>query len=192
MFAALATDSAVFQKLLAEGADVNAAQTGGMNEIGTTVLHHAATRKNNGAIVKLLIEQGAGVNAANETGRTPIMKAAYWGGVEYIAPLLDAGADLDRVSNFGGTALYEATSTSRENAEMIRLLISRGANIKAATKKGETPLMNAARWGNLEHVKLLIEAGADRDRKSNSGQSALDFARQRKHSDVIAYLESLE
>ena len=192
MFAALATDSAVFQKLLAEGADVNAAQTGGMNEIGTTVLHHAATRKNNGAIVKLLIEQGAGVNAANETGRTPIMKAAYWGGVEYIAPLLDAGADLDRVSNFGGTALYEATSTSWENAEMIWLLISRGANIKAATKKGETPLMNAARWGNLEHVKLLIEAGADRDRKSNSGQSALDFARQRKHSDVIAYLESLE
>lgn len=192
MFAALATDLDIFQKLLAVGANVNASQTGGKNEIGTTVLHHAVTRKDNAAIVKMIIENGADVQASNETGRTPLLKAAWWGGVEYVTPLLDAGADINHASNFGGTALYEATSTSRDNVDMIRLLISKGANVKAATKKGETPLMNAARWGNLEHAKVLIEAGADKDRKSNSGQTALDFARQRKQSEVIAYLDSLE
>lgn len=192
MFAALAKDLEIFRILLDEGADFNAAQTGGKNEIGTTVLHHAVSRKDNLAIVKLLIKQGADVNAANETGRTPLLKAVTWGGVEYIALLLDAGAELSHISNVGTTVLHEAILPSGENLEMIKLLISKGADVTATNNRGETPLISAAKWGHLDYVRLLVDTGSDIKRESNSGQTALDFARLRKRSHVVTYLESLE
>jgi len=190
MFAALAKDENILRKLLASGANVNASQTGGKNEIGTTALHHAVTRKDNYTTIKLLIEHGANVTSADETGRTALMKAAWWGDVAHIRLLLGAGADLERRSNIGQTALHESISTSA-NVPIIRLLISKGANVKTADKWGKTPLMDAANWGHIEVVKLLVEAGADVERKSNEGQTALDFARSRKRTNVVTYLESL-
>lgn len=197
MFAALAKDTDILRKLLAAGADVNAALTGGTNEIGTTALHYAVTRKDNLAAIKLLIKHGANVTAANETGRTPLIKAAWWGGVDYIQLLLDAGADLERTSNIGKTALHESISSST-NAPMIRTLISKGANVNTTDKWGKTPLMDAVNQGQLEVVKLLVEADADIEMKSNEGQTALDIARTKKpskvrpYTEVASYLESLK
>jgi len=144
MFAALAKDTDILSKLLAAGADVNAGQTGGKNEIGTTALQHAVTRKGNLEIINLLIEHGANVTAANETGRTALMKAVWWGDVEYIQLLLDAGADLERTSNIGQTALHESISTSA-NVPMKRSLISKGVNVKTTDK-----------WGNLSESEISI------------------------------------
>lgn len=194
MFAALAKDIDILSKLIDAGADVNIAQTGGENEIGTTALHHALTRKDNLETIKLLIEHGANVTAANETGRTPLLKAAGWGNVEYIQLLLDSGADLEHRSNIGKTALHESVSIGRRDgsAQMVRTLISKGANFKTRDKWGRTALMDAARWGNLEVVQLLVDAGADIEEKSNEGLTALDYARSKKKSLVIVYLESLK
>jgi len=160
-------------------------------------LHYAVTRKDNLAAIKLLIKHGANVTAANETGRTPLIKAAWWGDVEYIQLLLDAGADLERTSNVGKTALHESISSST-NTPMIRTLISKGANVNTTDKWGKTPLMDAVNQGQLDVVKLLVEADADIEMKSNEGQTALDIARTKKpskvrpHTEVASYLESLK
>jgi ankyrin repeat protein len=52
-----------------------------------------------------------------------------------------------------------------------------------------TPLLAAAYYGSLDVVKLLLERGADRSIK-NGGKTALDLAREGKHTAVVAMLEA--
>jgi ankyrin repeat protein len=66
-------------------------------------------------------------------------------------------------------------------------LISKGAEIDAATADGATPLMCAAAWGNIEVAKLLLENGADWARKDRIGASAEDIAVE-KGEDHVADL----
>jgi len=55
--------------------------------------------------------------------------------------------------------------------------------------QGATPLWYAAKDGNVEIVKLLLGAGADRSAKDNQGKTALEQARSSYHDEVVALLE---
>ena len=46
-------------------------------------------------------------------------------------------------------------------AEVIGMLIERGADVSAQNQNGETPLHLASREGHAEVVGMLIECGAD-------------------------------
>jgi hypothetical protein len=51
--------------------------------------------------------------------------------------------------------------------------------------------LHAAAWkGHADVVKLLMERGADRLHKDHKGKTALDRARESKHSAVVALLEA--
>jgi hypothetical protein len=60
-----------------------------------------------------------------------------------------------------GTALHLAAGGA--SPEMARLLIREGSNVNAIKLDGRTPLMEAALWGRLENVVLLLDSGADKD-----------------------------
>ena len=51
-----------------------------------------------------------------------------------------------------------------------------------------TALHYAAFWGHFAIAKRLLEGGADWTLKTNSGKTALDYARQYGHSEVVALL----
>jgi ankyrin repeat protein len=90
-------------------------------------------------------------------------------------------------------ALRVAVIYSR--VEMVRLLLARGVNPNTPSSAGEyTPLMHAAGSGNLELVKLLIDAGADLNPEDQHGHTALDEAERYTHSSeahrvVVAFLK---
>lgn len=82
----------------------------------TTALHNSAWRGHPG-VTELLLERGAGVNARDAKGRTPLMLAvqacvhSYWMGPrspEWVRPLLDAGASVEGVSFPCGYAEVDA------------------------------------------------------------------------------------
>src|ERR1700755_3543479 len=54
-----------------------------------------------------LISYGANVNYNDESGKTPLMQAAFWGKAETIKVLLAAGADPKHKDKYGYTALME-------------------------------------------------------------------------------------
>ena len=118
--AAASGDKEEVERLIEQGADLNA-----KNDDGQTPLHLTILNKRAGQARWVLITQGADVNAKTNDGTTPLMMAAAQG-IEYLAEvLLFNGADVDPKNDRGETAL----SLAKENGktEIIELLRRYGA-----------------------------------------------------------------
>jgi len=173
------SDSAKAKLLLMKGADVNAKTVD-----GRTPLHAAALLPAGAPVVTLLLEVGADVDSRSITGTTPLFDAVA-AGVENTRPLLDKGANPNAVSQTGATPLMGTRSS-----EVVSLLVSRGADVKARSKRGETALADAAGRGDLEAVKLLLDKGADVNAADYRGYTPLMQAAQydRDSPEIIRLL----
>jgi ankyrin repeat protein len=61
--------------------------------------------------------------------------------------------------------------------EMVKLLLSRGAEINSRDGEGRTALMWAAQNGRREIVAFLLAQGADVNAEDREGKKALDLAK---------------
>uniref|UniRef100_A0A383VDF3 Uncharacterized protein n=1 Tax=Tetradesmus obliquus TaxID=3088 RepID=A0A383VDF3_TETOB len=108
------------------------------NSGGQTALHYAAS-KGFVSIMRLLIKAGAKVNAKDKTGSTPLHRAASAGKYDTAVVLVEEGhARLDSHDKTGSTPLLVAVSCKEANIAVY--LASKGADLEAANKEGETPL----------------------------------------------------
>jgi ankyrin repeat protein/thiol-disulfide isomerase/thioredoxin len=130
--AAMGGNAPAAATLLKQGADVNVRQ--GTYE-GTPLQYAAAA--GHLAVIKVLIENDAAVDARDTQGRTPLMWAASKGQVEAVKALLDAGAEIAAATLSGWTPLHYASSESQPAA--VKLLIERGAPTDARNSAGNTP-----------------------------------------------------
>src|SRR5437762_885233 len=72
---------------------------------------------------------------------------------------------------------------------MIEKLLAAGVDPNAANQGGETALMTAARTGNVDAVKVLLDRKADVNAKENvHGQTALMWAVIENHVPVVKLL----
>ncbi len=141
-------------ELIAEGADVHAAQGD-----GTTPLHWAAYQLDTD-LVERLIARGARANTQNRYGATPLGEAAKAANVEIVELLLAAGAEVDAANADGETALMLAARTG--STPVASALIAAGADVNAREAwRDQTALMWAAEGAFPAVVSLLIEHGAD-------------------------------
>ncbi|HXD39945.1 MAG TPA: ankyrin repeat domain-containing protein [Ramlibacter sp.] len=123
MMACLKGHIEMVRKLISRDADVN--------KTGWTPLHYAATG-GHVAIIELLLEQHAYIDAASPNGTTPLMMAAHYGSPAAVKVLLEAGADPSLKNHLGLTAIDFANRASRPDAvEMI------AARIRASGQKGK-------------------------------------------------------
>ena len=107
MMAALRGQQAIAEKLIKKGADVN--------KTGWAPLHYAAS---NGhlALMALLLENSAYIDAESPNGTTPLMMAAMYGTSEAVKLLIDEGADPQLKNQQGLTALQFAQRGNRPDA----------------------------------------------------------------------------
>lgn len=75
---------------------------------------------------------------------------------------------------------------------MAELLIKFGVNINHLDNNGQTCLFYAAREGQLEMCKFLINRGCKYDLIDKNKKTPLHFAKGSKHPSVIEYLTSLK
>ncbi|KAL4754143.1 hypothetical protein BDW72DRAFT_200895 [Aspergillus terricola var. indicus] len=88
----------------------------------------------------------------------------------------------------GDTCLIKA---SREQTPaMVSLLLGNGAEVNASNQNGRTALMEAALWGRLETMEILLSRGADRTVRDSKKKKAVDLAlptrqnRKERHAAV--------
>jgi ankyrin repeat protein len=129
----------------------------------------------------------ADVNARRADGTTSLMYAVHNGDAKEVERLLEAGADVAVVSNYGVSAMTLAGDVA--DPVILKLLLDAGADVNAANPEGQTALMSVARTGNVEAAKLLLDRGATIDaRERFGGQTALMWAAARRHPPMIDFL----
>ena len=148
----------------------------------------ASPRPSAAAVVRMLLNAGANVEAAGEHGTRALMNASRTGNVEVLRVLLAAGADVNALDSQSGTALMHV---SRIGAlEVLGVLIAAGADVNNANNLGETTLMDASALGMTGAVRALLAAGANVNAVDVYAESALDRAMQNAHADVAEVLRA--
>ncbi|KAJ6586047.1 ankyrin repeat-containing domain protein [Mycena capillaripes] len=143
----------IVQKLLANGADINA--LGGT--CGTAL--YAASTNGHKEVIRLLLENGADVNVGSNDYATALHGAAEHGNEEVVRMLVTNGANVNAQDQLGGTALQSASAFGHR--EIVQELLLNGADVNALGGEHRTALYAASRKGHTEVVRLLIENGAD-------------------------------
>ncbi len=159
--------------LLAGGAAVDS-----RNANRETALHVAARQSwhENGSVAALLIESHTDLEARDNQGFTPLIRAAQNGHLPVLSALMTRRADPNAKSHQGWSALYLAAKAG--HTRIAKILLARGADPNARCDCSSTPLHQGVRSGNERVVALLLERGAEVNAKVR-GKTALQLAEER-------------
>ncbi|MEW6322660.1 MAG: ankyrin repeat domain-containing protein [Acidobacteriota bacterium] len=101
-----------------------------------------------------------------------VADAVMQGDAAAVRAMLKDGADVNAAQGDGMTALHWAAK--RGDAELTRMLLYAGANVKSTTRLGAfTPLILAAEGGHADVIAALLAAGADPNAATTTGTTPL-------------------
>jgi ankyrin repeat protein len=152
-------------------------------------LYEAASTGDIDTVTTLIGQGRQPVNSFSTDGFTPLGLASFFGYIEIVKFLLDAGADPNIASNnqLKVAPLHSACAIS--NYEIAELLIKHGADVNAKQTQGVTPLHSAAHNGQPALAKLLIENGADLNARMDNGQTPALMAEEKGFSETAALIK---
>ena len=173
-----------FEKI-EEGADVNA-----KDEKGRTPAFYCVEFGNFTILNNL---DGAGKNkvdpnATDNAGMSLLHCAVLKKQEAIITYLLKVRACSPRtqIKKSGASPLYDAARAG--TYEMVKNLVTYGADPNAATVAGLTPLHQAAARGNLDMVKDIVQAGADVNAVAENGRTPIFYAAVRGKASTVNFL----
>ncbi|CAG9796328.1 unnamed protein product [Diatraea saccharalis] len=182
------------------------------SNLGWTPLH-LATYFGHVDVVKVLLEGGADVDEVNDTGDTALHKASFIGNENLVILLLQHKADVNIMNGEGRTAcdvcktrdvqrLIEAAQRAERHEREQKLLTaakegriddiqellssSNPPNINCVDAQGNTCLHCAAYRGHARLAILLLQNGVDTTLRNNSGQLAIDLAKDNEMREVLS------
>lgn len=125
---------------------------------GRTALH-VASWQGCTELVDLLLKHGANPNAQDKAGRPPLHSVAWTDNAEVGRRLLQASSvNIDLACHQGATALSIAAQEGHAN--IVAMLLERGANPNHVDKYGRSPVKVAGKHGHFNIVRLLESFGA--------------------------------
>jgi ankyrin repeat protein len=133
-----------------------------------------AIHRGDTAAVRAALKTGENANTRGELGSTALMHAAAYAPLQCMKALIDAGADVNAVSEKGFTPLMWAASDPAK----LKLLLANKADVRVRSKDGNTVLILARQNGFTASVPVLLAAGApDEDGMDAANRPAMMFSR---------------
>ena len=169
------------ERLIAAGACVNCSSSRGV-----TPLMRAVSR-NDEALVRYYIEQGADVTAVDAAGNTALHAARS---AEVVNMLCNAGADAQALNLRGETALFDILHTPAT----VQALVDAGVPLNViSTETGMSALLSklSDNREDDDSILALIRAGADVQLRTPKGETALALAQQRKSKRRVAIIRAI-
>ena len=148
---------------------------------------HGEAYEGNWAEVVVLAQSGADVNAADDSGRTPLHCAAGFASqtrrdvvsAPMVQILIATGGNVKATDEWGLTPLHYA-----DTSQTAEVLIAAGSDVNARTNDKRTPMHCAAQFGAKKQavVAALITSGAIVDARDAGGRTPLHFAAASRRS----------
>jgi ankyrin repeat protein len=207
-------DDAIVKLLVERGANINVT-----DKFGRNALHFALRNpKVNMGIVKHLIDKGIDVKARDDNERSALHFCCREGHHDALVMLLNLGLDVKVVTAEKINLLHTIFRQNKPNREMIKLLVSKGADVNGEDSRGRTALHFACYHDSdileapvqsvedvnaidiyeksiLHHmilsaeiISFLLENGANVNAKDYKNRSALYYAVYRKNYNCIKVL----
>jgi ankyrin repeat protein len=191
----LAGNDEVVELLLAKGAEKFEKEREGDKAL------IAAAGKGRERIVELLVDHGADVNV-NAIGAEELEKQTE----SFRAMVAEAGNDQERILALGkklGAELRPVGNTTplmvaaAGGVHIVTFLLEHGAVVDAIARwdslgdgviRGDTALFFAVRKGQIEVAKLLVEKGADVNKRNSRSETALMKAVEANKLEVVRFL----
>jgi ankyrin repeat protein len=186
--AAARDDAAEISRLLLAGANAEARDGNGRTAL------HVAVFTARAAAARALVAGGAQANALDGQRYDIVTIAAVRNDVAMLRLALTLGASPRNVTSpYQGTALIAAAHLGHD--EVVRELIRAGAPLDHINNLGWTALLEAVILGDggPRHVAVLrdlVRAGANPALADRQGVSALEHARKRGYTEMVAILDS--
>lgn len=191
--AAMGGHASIVDLLLQNGADVNA--NGRMGPALQIACYHG-----NKAIAKTLVDHGASLTCGDGCDGGPVQAALRGDDMELLQYIVGAGADINLpvgpscpyISDdviVSGSAIQAAVAKS--DRKIVDWLLDHGANVNLCGPAFSTgPLSIAAKRGDIDMVRRVMEAGADisQDGVGFFAPPALFEAARAGHVEVIKCL----
>ncbi len=171
---------------LADGADIET-----RDSRDRTALLLAATR-DHVDVARLLVEQGADVNAVDDQRDTPFLVTGVTGSVRMLDALLPGRPDTRITNRFGGVSVIPAAE--RGHAKYVEAVLERtDIDVNHVNDLGWTALLEAVILGNggrrhQDVVRILLANGADPAIADRDGVTALQHARDRGFAELVDLL----
>ena len=170
----------------------NGKQLINMKELSTgkTALH-TAVMSHQPVVVEMLLENGVDINAKDDGGWTPLRYAMIYS-LEICELLLVRGADIHIAPNeptLHAIPLQEIYQRFKKQLHtVISMLLSRGADPNARTRRNRMPLLfEAVLKQDITLVEMLINGGADINIKLKNKDTALHTSLSVDNNDYITH-----
>jgi ankyrin repeat protein len=135
------------------------------------------------AVAMVLALSAGSLRASELTSLASLAEHGDWASLQ--SALADDG-DVNAAQVDGMTALHWAAW--QDDAEVVKLLLDKGAIATAANRYGVTPLSIACENGNAAIVQMLLDAGADANATMEGGETALILASRTGKIEVVRAL----
>ncbi|QQS04434.1 MAG: hypothetical protein IPK50_19410 [Fibrobacterota bacterium] len=179
LLAAKKSDSTWLKRLLDKGADPHATNFDGRNAM------YEASLEN----LPILLSRKTNLDHVDSLGVSPLMHACKRGRWREAEWMIQAGADVGKISSRGESALSYAVASQRR--DVIRQILDRGGSLNAVPPKGTTILQEAIARGNvadLQQIKRLLDLGADPSLPDASRRTPAELAAEQGKWDALALL----
>ena len=117
-----------------------------------------------------------------------LFEAVRGGKVEKVCKLLDSGLDVNAIVKGRSKFSLLQSASFYGHAEVVKLLLNKGAEVNKQDIDRMTPLHYASCRGHMEIVNLLLNNGANVNAKDYDGRTPLHYASSGSHAEIVKLL----